>query len=308
MDFKLVASSSPHIRSPESVQSIMIDVLVALFPATLAGVIIFGYEALITIVLAILAAMITEAIVMKEKNIFGDGSAAVTGLLLALTLPPSPPWWLVVFGSVTAMLIGKHVYGGLGNNLFNPALVARAVLFVSWAGHMTTWVAPTFVDGVSTATPLAGGEHSFLDLFIGIVPGSIGETSAIALLIGAGWLFYKGHISWHIPGSFILTAFFLGGIFEGFGSLADMVAMGLFHVLAGSLLLGALFMATDMVTSPVTPRGQIVFGVGCGLITMLVRVFGGYPEGITFAILLMNGATPLIDNLTIPKKFGEVKS
>ena len=308
MDIKLVASSSPHIRAPESIQSIMIDVLVALFPATLAGVIIFGFDALITIVIAVLAAMVTEALVMKEKNIFGDGRAAVTGLLLALTLPPSPPWWLVAFGSATAMLIGKHVFGGIGNNLFNPALVARAVLLVSWAGPMTNWVAPDLVDGVSAATPLAGGNHSFLNMFFGVIPGSIGEASAIALLIGAAWLFYKGHISWHIPGSYILTAFVLGGLFEGFGSLADMAAMGLFHVLAGGLLLGALFMATDMVTSPVTAKGQIIFGVGCGLITMLVRSFGGYPEGVTFAILLMNAATPLIDNLTIPKKFGEVKA
>jgi Na+-translocating ferredoxin:NAD+ oxidoreductase subunit D len=306
---KLVASSSPHLRTPETIQSIMFDVLTALFPVALAGVILFGYSALITILLGTFTAMATEALVMKEKNIVGDGSAAVTGLLLALTLPPAPPWWMVVFGSVVAILIGKHVFGGLGNNLFNPALVGRAVLTVSWPGHMTNWLAPG-VDAVSAATPLAGGNASLAGLFVGTISGSIGETSALALILGALWLLYRGHISWHIPVTYIATVFVMGGIYAGanFAGPLEMVSAGMFQVLAGGLLLGALYMATDMVTSPVTREGQILFGIGLGLITMSIRFYGGYPEGVTFAILLMNGATPLLDNLTIPKRFGEVKS
>jgi Na+-translocating ferredoxin:NAD+ oxidoreductase subunit D len=287
----------------------MFDVLTALFPVALAGVILFGYSALITIVLATFTAMATEALVLRSKNIIGDGSAAVTGLLLALILPPAPPWWLVVFGSATAILIGKHVFGGIGNNLFNPALVGRAILTVSWPGHMTNWLAPG-MDAVSAATPLAGGSASLLSMFTGVIPGSIGETSALALLLGGLWLYYRGHISWHIPGSYIATVFIMGAIQAGasFAGPTAMLSAGLFHVLAGGLLLGAIYMATDMVTSPVTREGQIIFGVGLGIITMAIRFYGSYPEGVTFAILLMNGATPLIDNLTIPVKFGEVKA
>lgn len=307
MDLKLVVSSSPHIRTPESVQTIMTDVLIALFPATLAGVVIFGFDALITILIGTITAMLTEAIILKKKNIYGDGSAAVTGLLFALTLPPAPPWWLVIFGSAMAIIIGKHVFGGLGNNLFNPALVGRAIVVLSWPVHMTTWAKPAFTDVTTAATPLGGGPGELQNLLFGTVSGCIGETSAIALLLGAIWLFYKGHISWHIPGSFIASAFILAILFEGSASLTAMLSTGLFHVLAGGLLIGALFMATDMVTSPMTSRGQLIFGTGCALITMLIRFFGGFPEGVTFAILLMNGATPLIDNFTTPKKFGGVK-
>jgi electron transport complex protein RnfD len=284
----------------------MIDVLVALFPAALAGVIFFGWRGLLTMVLGMLSAMVAEAIVLKKKNIFGDGSAAVTGLLLAMTLPPAPPWWLVVIGGVVAILIGKQVFGGIGNNIFNPALVARAILMASWAGHMTTWLRP--LDLATAATPLATGVEgtSFINLFVGAVPGSLGETSAFALLLGAAWLFYKGHIDWRIPGGYLGTVFLMGTFFDGSGSLMQMISMGLFHMLAGGVMLGALFMATDMVTSPVTARGRLIFGIGCGFINMLIRLFGAYPEGTTFAILLMNAVTPLLDNLTLPRKFGEV--
>ncbi len=306
MEAKLVVSSSPHLRAPETVQSVMIDVLVALFPAALAGVIFFGWRGLLTMVLGMLSAMVAEAIVLKKKNIFGDGSAAVTGLLLAMTLPPAPPWWLVVIGGVVAILIGKQVFGGIGNNIFNPALVARAILMASWAGHMTTWLRP--LDLATAATPLATGVEgtSFINLFVGAVPGSLGETSAFALLLGAAWLFYKGHIDWRIPGGYLGTVFLMGTFFDGSGSLMQMISMGLFHMLAGGVMLGALFMATDMVTSPVTARGRLIFGIGCGFINMLIRLFGAYPEGTTFAILLMNAVTPLLDNLTLPRKFGEV--
>ncbi|MBT9171764.1 MAG: Electron transport complex subunit RsxD [Syntrophomonadaceae bacterium] len=306
MEAKLVVSSSPHLRRPESVQSVMIDVLVALFPAALAGVIFFGWRGLLTMMLGMLAAMVAEAVVLRQKNIFGDGSAAVTGLLLALTLPPAPPWWLVVTGSVVAIVIGKQVFGGIGNNIFNPALVGRAVLVVSWPAHMTTWLRP--LDLATAATPLAPGAEpaSLFNLFVGAVPGSLGETSAFALLLGAAWLFYKGLIDWRIPGGYLGTVFLMGAFFDGTGTLPEMFSRGLFHLLAGGVMLGALFMATDMVTSPVTALGRLIFGIGCGLVTMLIRLFGAFPEGVTFAILLMNALTPLLDNLTLPKKFGEV--
>ncbi len=305
MERKLVVSSSPHFKSPEDIQSIMVDVLVALFPVALMAVFLFGYHALITMVIAILAAMATEAVILR-KGFFGDGSAAVTGLLLAMCLPPDASWWLVVVGSAVSIGIGKHLFGGIGNNTFNPALVGRAVLLVSWAGHMAgdIWGRPEpfnfTVDLTTQATPLETYDASLLDLFIGTVPGSLGETSALALIIGAIFLFYRGHIDWRIPGSFIGVVFILGLFDGGF-------TMGLYHVLAGGVMLGALYMATDMVTSPVTPTGKLIFGAGCAAVTMAIRFWGGYPEGVTYGILLMNGLTPFIDSLTIPKKFGEVK-
>jgi len=306
MERKLVVSSSPHIKSPENIQSIMVDVLIALFPVALMAVFLFGFRALITMIIAMVAAMATEAIILRKGSFFGDGSAAVTGLLLAMTLPPAPPWWVVAIGAVVAIAIGKHIYGGLGNNIFNPALVGRAILFVSWGTHLSgsVWLKPIpfgfTADAVSQASPLVTHDASLGDLFIGTVSGSLGETSALALIIGAIWLFYRGHIDWRIPGGYI-------GIVFIFGLFAGGFSMGLYHVLAGGVLLGALFMATDMVTSPVTPNGKLIFGLGCGVITMLIRMFGTMPEGVTFAILLMNGLTPLIDNMTLPKKFGEVK-
>lgn len=306
MDRKLVVSSSPHIKSPETIQSIMVDVLVALFPVALMAVFLFGFRALATMIIAMVAAMATEAIILRRGSFFGDGSAAVTGLLLAMTLPPAPPWWVVAIGSVVAIGVGKHIYGGLGNNIFNPALVGRAVLVVSWGTHVAgnVWIKPVpfgfTADAVTQASPLVTYNASLGDLFIGTVSGALGETSALALIIGAIWLFYRGHIDWRIPGGFIGIVFILGLFDGGF-------SMGLYHVLAGGVLLGALFMATDMVTSPVTQAGKLIFGLGCGIVTMAIRMFGGMPEGVTFGILLMNGLTPLIDNMTLPKKFGEVK-
>ena len=306
MEKKLVVSSSPHFKSPEDIQGIMIDVLIALIPAALMAVFLFGYRALITMVVAMVAAMATEAIILRKSDFFGDGSAAVTGLLLAMTLPPAPPWWVVAIGSVVAIAIGKQIYGGLGSNIFNPALVGRAILVVSWGSYLAgdVWLKPVpfgfTADLVTKASPLVADKTSLLDLFIGTVPGCLGETSALALLIGAAWLFYKGHIDWRIPGGFI-------GIVFIFGLCSGGLYDGVFHILAGGAMLGALFMATDMVTSPVTPVGKLVFGIGCGLITMLIRLFGSLPEGVTFGILLMNGLTPLIDNFTLPQKFGEVK-
>ncbi|MGI5875810.1 MAG: RnfABCDGE type electron transport complex subunit D [Dethiobacteria bacterium] len=305
MQRKLVVSSSPHINSPENIRDIMVDVLVALFPAALMAVFLFGYRALVTMIVAMFFSMITEAIILRRGNIFGDGSAAVTGLLLAMTLPPGSPWWVTAMGSIVAIAIGKQIFGGLGSNIFNPALVGRAVLVVSWGTYLAgdVWLKPmpfTFVaDAVTKASPLIS-PAGFWDLFIGAVPGALGETSALALIVGAIWLYLRGHIDWRIPGGFIGVVFIFGFFSGGFSA-------GIYHILAGGVLLGAFFMATDMVTSPITNTGKIVFGIGCGLVTMLIRLFGAMPEGVTFGILLMNGLTPLIDNLTIPRKFGEVK-
>lgn len=319
MSNKLVVSSSPHVRTLESVQSVMTDVLIALFPVALMSVLLFGYQALLTMVISVVTAMAVEAIWLRKRDLFNDGSAAVTGLLFAMVLPPSPPWWLVVVGAASSIIIGKQVFGGIGYNIFNPALVGRAVVVMSWGSHMVgrVWSPPqpfafgADISAVTTATPLAGPEEamtvSLANLFIGNVPGCLGETSALALLIGGLWLFYKGHIDWRIPGGYLGTVFVMGLVLGG-GFYGNHFLTGLFHVLAGGVMLGALFMATDMVTSPVTPRGKIIFGIGCGLITMLIRLWGSMPEGVTYAILLMNAVTPIIDNFTVPKQFGGVKN
>lgn len=318
MDKKMIVSPSPHIRTRESVQSVMTDVLIALFPVALMAVLLFGYQALITMVLSVVTAMVVEALWLRKRDLYSDGSAAVTGLLFAMVLPPSPPWWLVVFGSASAIIIGKQVFGGIGYNIFNPALVGRAVVLVSWGGHMAgnIWSPPqpfnfgADVTAVTGATALASEaeavNYSLTQLFIGTVPGSLGETSALALLIGGLWLLYRGHIDWRIPVGFIGTVFVMGALFDG-GFYSTHLATGLFHVLAGGVMIGALYMATDMVSSPVTPLGRLIFGIGCGFITMLIRIFGVLPEGVTYAILLMNAVTPIIDNFTTPRQFGGVK-
>ena len=318
MDKNLVVSSSPHIRTMESVRSVMTDVLIALFPAALMAVLLFGYQALITMVLSVVTAMVVEALWLRKKDLYNDGSAAVTGLLFAMVIPPSPPWWLVVIGSASAIIIGKQVFGGIGYNIFNPALVGRAVVLVSWGGYMAgnIWSTPqpfafgADVSAVTGATALASEaeavNYSLTQLFIGTVPGSLGETSALALLLGGAWLYYRGHIDWRIPVGFIGTVFVMGALFDG-GFYSTHLATGLFHVLAGGVMIGALYMATDMVSSPVTPLGRLIFGIGCGFITMLIRIWGVLPEGVTYAILLMNAITPIIDNFTTPRQFGGVK-
>ncbi len=318
MDSKFVVSSSPHVRHSDSVQSVMTDVLIALFPVAVMAVLLFGYQALVTMIISVATAMIVEFLWLRNGNIFGDGSAAVTGLLFAMVLPPSPPWWLVVVGAATAIIVGKQVFGGVGYNVFNPALVGRAIVVVSWGGHLAgaVWSQPepfkflADISAVTQASPLAGqGEAlavSLSQLFVGNVAGCLGETSALALLLGALWLYYKGHIDWRIPAGYIGMVFLMGAIFGG-GFYNGHLFTGLFHVLAGGVLLGALFMATDMVTSPITPMGRLIFGIGCGLITMLIRLWGTLPEGVTFAILIMNALTPLIDKFTVPVQFGGVK-
>ncbi|MGE5574263.1 MAG: RnfABCDGE type electron transport complex subunit D [Bacteroidota bacterium] len=309
----LIVSSSPHQRAAVSTPVIMSDVILALMPAALAGVWFFGLRALAMMVVCVAAAVVTEAgleRLMRKPVTIGDYSAAVAGLLLALVLPPDLPLWMGAIGAVFAMAIAKLIFGGLGQNIFNPALIGRAVLLASWPVFMTRWRWPIFqapwipdFDAVSSATPLAlwrlsGIKTPYLSLFLGNVAGSIGETSALAILVGAAYLLWRGHISWRIPVSFIGTVAVLAAVFG---------QDPLFHVLAGGLLLGAFFMATDYVTSPVTPKGQIVFGIGCGVLTVFIRLYGGYPEGVCYAILIMNAATALIDRYTAPRKFGEVK-
>lgn len=322
---KLYLSSSPHIHSGETTDKVMRAVIYSLLPACAVSVYFFGLPALLVLLYCTLGCVATEALCQKglgKPLSLGDGSAALTGILLALNLPPASPWWLALLGSVVAIAIGKQVYGGLGYNPFNPALVARVVLLISFPVQMTTWSAPApfgaAVDGVSAATPLGEFKTAVMltgkippelqgnlgAYFVGNMSGCLGEVSALALLLGAAYLFWKKIITWHVPVSFIGTTVVLSGLFW----LIDpsRYPNPLFHLLTGGLMLGAFYMATDMVTSPVTTRGLLVFGFGCGLITVLIRLFGGYPEGVSFAILLMNAATPLIDRYTRPRKFGLV--
>ncbi len=313
----LMVSSSPHVHSGDSVEKIMWTVVAALLPASLVGVYFFGFGAIKVIALSVLGAVFFEAAILKilgKPVVVSDGSAVITGLLLAMNLPAGAPWWLCVIGAGVAIGLGKQAYGGLGHNIFNPALVARVFLLISFPSQMTTWPSPSplfaksAVDAITGATPLGlfkeQGEinSSIMDLFLGNTGGCVGEVSAAALLLGAGILAYKKYITWHIPVSFIGTVLLFAFLFNAIDPA--LFAGPLFHLVSGGLILGALFMATDMVTSPITAKGQLIFGFGCGFLTIVIRLFGGYPEGVSFAILLMNGATPLIDRWTLPKKFG----
>ncbi len=327
-ELRLVVSSSPHAQSEETIEKIMYYIILALLPAAGVGIYFFGFNAMKVIVLSVVTAIISEALMQKamgRRITVKDGSAVLTGLLLAMNLPSNAPWWLVVIGSAFAIVIGKQVFGGLGFNIFNPALVARVFLIISWPVQMTTWPKPlplfskALVDAATGATPLGllkaelllkdnigeVANISLIDLIVGNVGGSLGEVSAIALLLGGIFLIYRNYISWHIPASFIGTVVIISGIFW----IIDPTryAGPLFHTVTGGLILGAFFMATDYVTSPITPKGMLIFGFGCGLITILIRLFGTYPEGVSFAILLMNMITPLIDKYTKPTLFGEVK-
>ena len=302
MNNELIVTSSPHVRSQDSVKKIMWSVVLALLPAVFAAVYFFQGRAISVILTAIVGAVITEYIfqkIRKKKITIKDGSAVVTGLLLALTLPPSIPLWTAFLGSVIAIGLGKQVFGGLGHNPFNPALVGRAFLTASYPVLMTTWT----VDGVSTATPLAqmkadGIATDTWRLFVGQIGGSLGETSALALLLGFAYLLYKGYVNWRIPLAMIGTVFL--GTFA-FG--ADPI----FHVFAGGLMIGALYMATDMVSSPTTKLGRWIFGIGAGILVVVIRLWGGYPEGVMYSILLMNTAVPLINRYTRPRSLGEVR-
>ena len=326
----LMVSSSPHIRSQESIQRIMLDVIIALTPAMIGSVYFFGLNALKLILISVASSVFFEAIIQKffKKPVtINDLSAVITGILLAFNLPASAPWWIPVAGSAFAIIIVKQFFGGLGSNFMNPALAARAMLLTSWPTHMSTFTG-TQPDVVATATPLAimkygmgadgaasatveavssaseaaGSElPRLLDMFIGNVPGAIGETSALLLLIGAAYLIIRQVIDWKIP------VFYIGTTFIMLVLLGVEMELIPYHLLGGGLILGAFYMATDYSSTPVTPKGRIIFAIGAGFLTALIRVKGGFPEGVSYSILLMNVATPLIEKFTSPKVFGEVK-
>lgn len=324
---QLIVSISPHIKSEETTSRIMWTVSLTLLPATVMGAYFFGPRAVVTVILCIVAAVFSEYVFqrIRKKNItINDGSAFLTGLLLGMNLPPSVPFYIPIVGSVVAVFIAKQMFGGLGHNIFNPALIGRAFLLISFPKLLTTWREPTAafvkIDALTSATPLgilkeegiAGLMEVFGDkmdlymqLLIGHCAGSIGETSAIALLFGAAILFQRGYISWHIPVSFLATSAIIAWIFGGKGVLFS--GDPILHLLSGGLILGAFFMATDYVTAPTVKRGQIIFGIGCGFLTMLIRLKGGYPEGVMFSILIMNCFTPLIDRGFKSKVFGAQK-
>ena len=304
-----VVSGTPHVRSKESIQSIMRDVIIALVHATAAGIYYFGLRALILIVAAIISAVFFEWLyekITKKPVTINDLSAVVTGLLLAMNLPASAPVWVAIVGSAFAIIFAKQLFGGLGQNFINPALAGRAFLLASYPTEMTTWVVPNGLaaDAATYATPLAQLKNGALDaslkqLVIGQVGGTIGETCAIALIIGGIYLLYKHVISWKIPVIYIATVFILFAVIGRHG-----MRMPLQEIFAGGVMLGGIFMATDYASSPVTPKGQVIFAVGAGLLTYLIRTFGGYPEGVSYSILIMNCCVPLIERFTEPTIFG----
>ena len=326
----LKVSGSPHIHGDQSVEKIMRYVCLALLPAIMVAIYCFGLGAVKVLAIAIVSCVFFEWLIQKvffkKASTVADCSAVLTGILLALNVPSSLPWYMIVLGSFVAIAIAKMAFGGLGNNIFNPALVGRVFLLISFPVQMTLWPRPfesakmwlfngmdkTVADAISGPTPLgllqtkgveAVHSSNYADYIIGFMGGSIGEISALAILLGGLFLLWRKIITWHIPVSFILTSF----IFAGILWLVDPTRFAdpFFHILTGGLMLGAVFMATDMVTSPMTPKGMLLFGFGCGLLTILIRCFGAYPEGVSFAILIMNAFVPLINKGFKPKRFGK---
>ena len=315
---KLVISPAPHIHSGDSVSKNMLGVIIALVPAYLAALYFFGLGALIVSVTAIVSCVLFEYLIQRfllnGKTTICDYSAILTGLLLSFNLPSNLPIWMVVLGSLVAIGIGKMSFGGLGNNPFNPALVGRVFLLISFPVQMTSWPRPVawnmhYLDAETGATPLAMIKNHFgslpdtVEMLLGQMGGSLGEISAIALLVGLIYLLIRKIITWHIPVSVLASVFVFTGILYMVNP--ETYASPLVHLLTGGLLLGAIFMATDYVTSPMSKLGMIIYGIGIGVITVVIRVFGAYPEGVSFAILIMNAFTPLINTYIKPKKFGE---
>lgn len=314
---KLYISTSPHVHGGDSIEKNMHWVITALLPAFIASVIIFGIGALIVTATSVLSCMLFEWLInryllKRSSSTLGDGSAIITGMLLAFNLPSNIPLYMVVMGSLVAIGIGKMAFGGLGNNPLNPALVGRVFLLVSFPSRMTSWPVPhqmlAYSDAVTAATPLGlmGYQNdslpSYLDMFLGNTGGSLGETCALALLIGLVILLWRKVITWHIPVSILLTVAVLTGIMWLVNPVT--YADPLTHLLSGGLMLGSIFMATDYVTSPMTKNGMVWYGIGIGFLTVIIRLFGSYPEGMSFAILIMNAVTPLINNWCKPKRFG----
>lgn len=327
MENKLIVSLSPHVHSGDSIQKNMYGVLIALIPALIVSFIYFGFGAAIVTATSVAACVffewaISKFILRREKLTICDGSAIITGVLLAFNLPSNLPIWMIVAGALVAIGVGKMSFGGLGSNPFNPALVGRVFLLISFPVQMTSWPVNTFstmagVDGISGATPLALMKQAIhgnadalkdipdsLSLLLGTNPGSLGEVSALALLIGLAYMLWKKIITWHIPVTIIATVF----VFAGLMNLVnpEVYASPFTHLLTGGLMLGAVFMATDYVTSPMSKKGMVIYGIGIGFITVVIRLFGAYPEGMSFAILIMNAVTPLINTYCKPKRFGEV--
>lgn len=318
---KVKVSSSPHIRSDETVRQIMLDVVIALLPALVVSIFVFGWRALVLTLVSVCACIFFEwlyGVLLRRPNTTGDCSAVVSGMLLAFNVPVTAPLWIVIVGAAFAMVIVKGLFGGIGKNFMNPVLSARAFLF-SWPIIMTSWVKirtalPLFatpVDVVTSATPLAAlkagtlPDFSIFELALGMHGGSLGETSAFALAAGGLYLLYRRVISLHIPVAYLGTVAALTFLFPRGGLPAGDFMLA--HLLSGGLMLGAIFMATDYTTSPLTRKGQIIFGIGCGVLTVVIRYFGSYPEGVSYSILLMNACVPLIERATEPKSLGIVK-
>ncbi len=324
----LIVSLSPHVHGGDTVSKNMYGVLIALIPAFIVSIAVFGVGAFIVTLTSVAACIffewaITKYILKRDKTTILDGSAALTGVLLAFNLPSNFPIWMIIIGALVAIGVGKMTFGGLGCNVFNPALIGRVFLLISFPVAMTSWPQTgqydLYTDAVTGATPLALMKSAMhgdatalqqlpdaLSLFLGNNPGSLGEVSALALLIGLAYMLWKKIITWHIPVSIILTVFVFSGIMHLVNP--ETYAGPVVHILTGGLMLGAIFMATDYVTSPMSHKGMIIYGIGIGFLTVVIRLFGAYPEGMSFAILIMNAFTPLINTYFKPKKFGEAKT
>ena len=325
-NLKLIATSNPHIRSSETTRSIMLDVIIAMIPALIWAVISFGLKALTLTVVSVIGCMFFEWLyrkLMKKPQSVGDLSSVVTGMLLAFVSPVTVPYWMILIGDFFAIIVVKQLFGGIGKNFVNPALAGRAFLVGSYAGAMTTWAAygekaPLMggvADVVTAATPMAylktgdiatlTADVSVMDMFLGKVGGSLGEISALLLLVGGAYLIYRKVIGWQIPVAYIGTVAVLSFLFPKAGTGLEWM---LYSVFGGGLFLGAFFMATDYATSPVTKKGQLIFGIGCGALTVFIRYFGSYNEGVCYSIMIMNLCVALIDKYTKPTRFGVVKS
>ena len=317
---KFIVATAPHMHSPMSTQSLMRDVLIALVPAFVVSGIVYGLDAFRVTAIAVASCVLVEYLIqkflIKGPSTVCNLSAVVTGVLLAFNLPSNIPWWIIVIGAVVAIGVAKMTFGGLGHNPFNPALVGRVFLLIAYPVQMTSFpkpIHPDYVDAFAGATPLAAlkshaievGDVNLLNMFTGVMPGSMGEIAAAALLVGGLYMLWRRVITWHIPVAVLgsMAAFaFIVALAQGGGEA--LYALPAFHLLAGGAMLGAIFMATDYVTSPMTPKGMIIYGVGIGVITMVIRMWGAYPEGMSFAILLMNAVTPLINKYVKPRRFG----
>ena len=317
---KFIVATAPHMHNPHSTQSLMRDVILALLPALGLSVAVYGLSVLYVTAIAVVSCVLVEYLIqkflVKGAPTICNLSAVVTGILLAFNLPSDIPWWIIVIGAVVAIGVAKMTFGGLGHNPFNPALVGRVFLLIAYPVQMTSFAQPVgdeYVDAFAGATPLAAlkakaievGDVNLLNMFAGIMPGSMGEIAAAALLVGGLYMLWRRVITWHIPVAVLgsMAAFaFIVALAQGGGEA--LYALPAFHLLAGGAMLGAIFMATDYVTSPMTPKGMIIYGIGIGVITMIIRMWGAYPEGMSFAILLMNAVTPLINKYVKPRRFG----